>query len=670
MGTSFSCPRCKTSLNLGISSYDCNHCHKSYPIHDRYIDFLGEELDFYAREIPQNDMRKFIKDIDSLGYNEGLRRLYLEHLHLREYIGSERRGDWICHCFSGRDNNNDRRCLDIGSGLGNLSEMLSHYYDEVYSLETMTERIEFQKRRFENSNVNNVTIVRGNALELPFPDDYFDLVVCNGVLEWVGIMNNNTARSPREVQLSFLREVKRVLSDKGCLYIGIENRLGRAVANLLVKRYGRSTAVYRDDNSSRENEKEWRGGGYRTYTYSIIGYNSLLREAGFKFKSYWAVPSHNKPLYSARLNDKVGLKGFVQYIGPLIGFKRLFSIIEKFDSRILSMIANAITPSFLFYCYKNEIQESIDDIITDAAQLGSYFTTGDAHNIRYLLYDRNGGGGMPSKVAQVRRYSNEIPQVIPYYNKEAPSAKQPQEGIWFEDWIPGRRINPLLIEEAMLAVEWLFDFQNKTKTTTMTQEDVSLEIAEIRRGLSDLPMFNAVDVEKWLNDYHMLSQKLNITKTAQHGDFFWGNILFDPKTKQLHVIDWEYYKENSNPLFDFVYFVITAMKLPYDSANGFRNNLSDDGILSPMVLRALIARAKEHFGAEFDLNILTPYALLRYVSMVLLLYVSTKSLEQKQHLQKNNIIMLLHEELFENMAKLLRVLSSSPSTLSSSSLND
>jgi SAM-dependent methyltransferase len=284
------------------------------------------------------------------------------------------------------------------------------------------ERIEFQKRRFKNSNVSNVTIVRGNALELPFPDNYFDLVVCNGVLEWVGTMN--TDRPPREVQLSFLREVKRVLSDKGCLYIGIENRLGlgymlgqpdhsglrytslipRSMANFLVKRYGRSGGMYRD-TSKRENKKEWRG--YRTYTYSIKGYNSLFREAGFKFKSYWAFPSYNKPLYSARLNDRAALKGFVQYIGPLIRFKKLLSIIGKFDSRILSLIANAITPCFLFYCYKNEIQESIDDIITDAAQLRSYCTIGDAHNIRYLLYDDT--DGTPSKVAQVRRYSNEIP---------------------------------------------------------------------------------------------------------------------------------------------------------------------------------------------------------------------------------------------------------------------
>jgi hypothetical protein len=98
-----------------------------------------------------------------------------------------------------------------------------------------------------------------------------------------------------------------------------------------------------------------------------------------------------------------------------------------------------------------------------------------------------------------------------------------------------------------------------------------------------------------------------------------------------------------------------AMGLPNGSADDFRNNLSGRGIFSP-ALKALIARAKEHFGAEFDLNILIPYAFLRYVSIILLLYISPKSLERRLLLQEHNII--LHEEPWlENMAKLLMVLS-------------
>jgi thiamine kinase-like enzyme len=171
-------------------------------------------------------------------------------------------------------------------------------------------------------------------------------------------------------------------------------------------------------------------------------------------------------------------------------------------------------------------------------------------------------------------------------------------------------------------------------------------------------MFSRLNIEKWFNDYHMLSQKLNIVKAAQHGDFWHGNILFDPKTNELHVIDWEYYKENSNPLYDFVYFVVRTMKLPNESPEDFRNNLLGTGQFSPALI-PLIARAKEYFGAEFDLNILMPYALLRYVS--------TKSLELKQDLYRDNAD---YEDLFDHVAKLLGILSShsSPNLIKSQRL--
>jgi len=203
----------------------------------------------------------------------------------------------------------------------------------------------------------------------------------------------------------------------------------------------------------------------------------------------------------------------------------------------------------------------------------------------------------------------------------------------------------------MLAIEWLFDFQNKTKTTIMTQEDISLEIAEIRKGLSNLPIpiCDAANIKRWLDDYQILSQKLNIVKAAEHGDFSYMNILFDPKTKELHVIDWEYYKENSNPLYDFVSFVIRAMESPNGSIEDFRNNLSGATPFAP-VLGALIARAKEHFGAEFDLSILMAYGYLRHESI--------RALVQK-HLQSNNV--MLYKGGFENVVKRLRLLLSSSS---------
>lgn len=84
--------------------------------------------------------------------------------------------------------------------------------------------------------------------------------------------------------------------------------------------------------------------------------------------------------------------------------------------------------------------------------------------------------------------------------------------------------------------------------------------------------------------------EINIAKVGQHGDFFYGNTIFEPNTKEPYIIDRGYYKENSNPLYDFVGI---AKRAPNDSAEDFRNNLSGAGQLGP-ALRALILRAKEH----------------------------------------------------------------------------
>ena len=99
-------------------------------------------------------MKILLSEIDSLGYDEGLLRFLNQNSGLHDYIIDPRRADWLCHCLS----KSNLRCLDIGSGFGNISEKLSFNFQTVYSLESVKERIEFQKRRFKNSNITNITI--------------------------------------------------------------------------------------------------------------------------------------------------------------------------------------------------------------------------------------------------------------------------------------------------------------------------------------------------------------------------------------------------------------------------------------------------------------------------------------------------------------------------------
>jgi len=194
--------------------------------------------------------------------------------------------------------------LDIGSGYGAITHSLSRFAGEVYSVEAIPERIDFTRERLRQEGILNVHLVQASATALPLAENSFDLVVVNGVLEWVGEWD--LAVDPRVAQINFLKKIHRLLKNDGTLLIGIENRFGldsfrggrdhsglpytslvpRAVASFVVRR--NSQTHYRTQVSS---QKE-----YRTYTYSEGGYRSLLSDAGFADLSlYWADPGYNQP---------------------------------------------------------------------------------------------------------------------------------------------------------------------------------------------------------------------------------------------------------------------------------------------------------------------------------------------------------------------------------------
>jgi SAM-dependent methyltransferase len=622
MATSFCCPKCKGSVLIQLSSgYQCKNCGNHYFLQDGYVDFLGD-IDFYAGEITQQEMHTLLADIDSSGYDHAMIEFFRRHPALQDYVIGTKRADWLCHCIG----KNRLRCLDIGSGLGNISELLSYTYQQVYSLEAVKERIDFQKRRYKNSARTNITIARGNAFELPFPDNYFDLLVCNGVMEWIGMMNSSLP--PRQAQLSFLHELRRVLSDEGCLYIGIENRFGlhfllgaedhsglhytsilpRRIANFIVRNFGYSGGIY-GDRSKKEKEKR----GYYTYTYSIFGYYSLIRQAGFKFKSYWVFPSYNEPYNSGRLDDKIGLKGHIHYFkNSTPRFKLVLSLsaLEKLDKSVIAMFASLFSPSFLFYCYKNEIKESLDDLIVTNAKLKNYTTISHGTAIKYILYDKK---GEPLKVVHLKRGEYRIPKSIPFHDKTQPQiSRDPSELTWIENWIPAKTINPLKLDEAEMAIQWLINFQNENHTTSLTENDISTETNALKQDLSRVPQLEAVKYVQWIDNYESYIRSLNVRKTAEHGDFFYNNILLDSTTRKIVVIDWENFRESGDPFYDFVFFIINAMVFRDDKSDvEFRSNLEGAGKFSS-IMRALQIRINAHFGFELNFDILIRYVILRF----------------------------------------------------------
>ncbi|HXI41387.1 MAG TPA: class I SAM-dependent methyltransferase [Bryobacteraceae bacterium] len=199
----------------------------------------------------------------------------------------------------------ESRALDVGAGMGTNSHALGMHYREVVATEPVLERVQFMQRRFAQENLSNIKVVRTSIWALPFPDESFDLIVLNGVLEWVA---EGSTEDPGRVQERALRKLFGLLKPGGYLYLGIENRLGYGYfigypdphcglpfVTVLPRRLAHWYA-----------RKKGQAGGYRNYLYSSRGYRKLLHKAGFgATECYLALPSYNYPRFLVPLAANV-----------------------------------------------------------------------------------------------------------------------------------------------------------------------------------------------------------------------------------------------------------------------------------------------------------------------------------------------------------------------------
>ena len=222
--------------------------------------------------------------------------------------------------------------VDVGAGLGAITEFLSGRYEKVYSIEACRERCQFLLQRKIKKKLDNVNIIHGCIRGLPFADGSVDLVACNGVLEWVGA---GTTGDVRQAQLQFLREIHRVLKKDGILYVGIENRIalnyflgavdhsGMKFTSLMPRRVADMCMTLKERSRGRSNfSVETVSSGYRTYTYTKNGYDTLLREAGFISNEFYSVdPSYDLPVIAVPERMKTEpARSFKSFFRP--GFSR------------------------------------------------------------------------------------------------------------------------------------------------------------------------------------------------------------------------------------------------------------------------------------------------------------------------------------------------------------
>ena len=243
--------------------------------------------------------------------------------------------------------------LDLGSGFGGISCALSQRAGKVVSMDCSLKRLKLLDIRVKQEGINNIVpVCGGDSMRLPFEDKSFDLVVLNGVLEWLAIFNPKD--NPREVQLAKLKDIHRILKDNGSIYIGIENRIGY---------------VYflggKDHNNIRFTNlmPRWManmyskirlGRPYLTYTYSILGYKKLLRESGFSSVDvYAAIPTYRDVFFMAKAGDKKTMGYFFQYLLRTASLKR--KVIAVFSLLLLRLgLFKFLIPEYGITAKKND----------------------------------------------------------------------------------------------------------------------------------------------------------------------------------------------------------------------------------------------------------------------------------------------------------------------------
>ena len=270
------CLRCKGVLRKQRNRFVCGQCGSSWDIKGSVPCFVKDAP--YWGELPQDEMKAVLTNAQQGYWKDALEMIPEEKRDEIIEYGSDEARAWWRYLLSGTGKG---KVLDIGAGLGAITFSLANAGYEVVAVDSVIERATFLAIRRDQDRIRSVQTACASALELPFPDGSFDIVIMNGVLEWLGL--SEISISPDKVQKRALQNIFNVLKPNGILYMAIENR----ISVIYFLGFKDPHSGLRFTTLMPRKMADWysrlrRRGGYKTYIYSKFGYQKKLREVGFK----------------------------------------------------------------------------------------------------------------------------------------------------------------------------------------------------------------------------------------------------------------------------------------------------------------------------------------------------------------------------------------------------
>jgi len=613
MKIDFCCPKCDRILQNSNEIIKCDNCKNKYSKIKNFYDFSdGMKINNKKKE----KISYLLKCINGKKYDEGIKQFIKKFPMEKQYLINtkfDQSIDSIFHCL----NKNFKNCLVIGNDYGNIAEILSKIFESVYLLEYFDEQNQFQKKRVEYLNLENIVCIKTNKMDLPFDKNSFDLILfCNEHL-YDEFNKHNTKISNSK----YLQKIKEILTERGCLCLSLENKFG-------------SNYLSNEKKSNLSNQKRLK----------FSEYAKLLQQLNFKIRPFWGLPSEERPYFSGLMNDDISLRWYFKNLTSFMKGTKIkakhkisFFLLKNMPKYFGKFLMQNFIPFFILCCYKNEICESIEDSILRQTKSRHCLMLSRRIKIIFIVFDNL---GKPKFIINWKRYGKEIPEKILLHKRQFTQMGNPKERVWMEEWKKGITLNPFNHDEVIVAINWLTNFQKNTIDQILHKEDLSKEFQMIGNVIENESALKNTQYNKWLNEYKLFIEQHNIKKSSVHGDFWYANMLYDNTSKSVNLIDWENYIVCGNPFHDLTTFIMRWMMMSKDNqVETFKMNLTKNEKFQNL-LNEVQKIVNQHFGFTVDFNILLRYLILRNVSKLANIKNSTyyKYLEMLKILENHKLL--------------------------------
>jgi len=235
--------------------------------------------------------------------------------------------------------------LEIGAGMGAITEVLCEKCTEVVSVELSKNRASSIAVR--NEEKENLEIIVGNLNDIDFKGKKFDYITLIGVFEYAALYTNTD--NPYN---DFLNNIKKLLKEDGKLLIAIENKFGMKYFAGAPEDH---TNIAYDGITGYTSESKVR-------TFGKQELKEILRKNNFKnTKFYYPLPDYKLPslMFSDEyLPTEETIEKYMPYYyeNSQIDFDEIKAYKEVIKNNMFDFFAN----SFLVEASQEEIDTKVD----------------------------------------------------------------------------------------------------------------------------------------------------------------------------------------------------------------------------------------------------------------------------------------------------------------------